>query len=175
MKQTITIEVTDEEYNAFRSALLLHKVIHGPDAYGVVDAEVVAVRSLFDKVMIARQTQVDGRNVDAKKCHTCMRPFKKLTNEQRARSSIGTGHEQTVAKSLGDLSGACEKVHELLIKSARIANGWVSRDRLSKELNGGDGARRVRQLRDEYGIPIEVTMRVNPNGTRQAYYRLAQA
>lgn len=177
MKQTITIEVTDEEYNAFRSALLLHKS-HPTFANQLdyaFDAEVVAVRSLFDKVMIARQTQVDGRNVDAKKCHSCMRPFKKLKNEQRARSSVGTGHEQTVAKSLGDLSGACEKVHELLIKSARIANGWVSRDRLSRELNGGDGARRVRQLRDEYGIPIEVTMRVNPNGTRQAYYRLAQA
>ena len=166
MKQTITIEVTDEEYHAFRSALAYCSNQGGPLV------PYLPMRRLFDKVMIARQTQ---NNVGAKKCHTCMRPFKKLTNEQRARSSVGTGHELTVAKSLGDLSGACEKVHELLIKSARIANGWVSRDRLSRELNGGDGARRVRHLRDEYGIPIEVTMRVNPNGTRQAYYRLAQA
>ena len=177
MKQTITIEITDEEYNAFRSALLLHKsqpAFENQLDYGF-DAEVVAVRSLFDKVMIARQTQVNGHNVDAKKCHSCMRPFKKLTNKQRARTNVGTGHEKEVAKSLNDMGNACRKVHELLLKSERIANGWVSRDRLSRELNGGDGARRVRQLRDEFAIPIEVRMRVAANGSRQAYYRIARS
>jgi len=183
MKQTITIEITDEEYNAFRSALLLHKshpAFENQLDY-TFDAEVIAVRSLFDKVMIARQTQVDGHNVDAKKCHTCMRPFKKLTNEQRARTNVGTGHEKEVAKSLSDMGNACRKVHELLKEHRLLAkegrglfDGWVSRDELSKELNGGDGARRVRQLRDEFAIPIEVQMRVAANGSRQAYYRIAK-
>ena len=178
MKQTITIEVTDEEYNAFRSALLLHRshpAFENKLDYAF-DAEVIAVRSLFDKVMIARQTQVDGRNVDAKKCHSCMRPFKKLTNKQRARTNVGTGHEKEVAKSLSDMGNACRKVHELLkFRSGTISgDGWVSRDELSKELNGGDGARRVRQLRDEFAVPIEVQMRVAPNGSRQAYYRIAK-
>jgi hypothetical protein len=108
------------------------------------------------------------------KCPTCQRPFKQLTSSQRARSNAGTGHEKQVAKSLGDMSGACNAIYELLLESKRsnINEGWVSRDRLSRELNGGDGARRARQLRDEYGVPIEVAMRVNPNGTRQAYYRI---
>ena len=179
MKQTITIEVTDEEYNAFRSALLLSKShpTYENELDWHFDAEVNAVRSLFDKVMVARQTQVDGRNVDAKKCHSCMRPFKKLTNKQRARTNVGTGHEKEVAKSLSDMGNACRKVHELLkFRSTTISgDGWVSRDRLSRELNGGDGARRVRQLRDEFAIPIEVQMRVAANGSRQAYYRIARA
>ena len=74
----------------------------------------------------------------------------------------------------GDMGSACKKVHELLKfrNETLTGGGWVSRDRLSRELNGGDGARRARQLRDEYGIPIEVTMHASPNGTRQAYYRL---
>jgi len=178
MKQTITIEITDEEYNAFRSALLLHKshpAFENQLDY-TFDAEVVAVRSLFDKVMIARQTQVNGHNVDANKCHSCMRPFKKLTNEQRARTNVGTGHEKEVAKSLNDMGNACRKVHELLEfrRGNHVRDGWVSRDELSKELNGGDGARRVRQLRDEFAIPIEVEMRVAANGSRQAYYRIAK-
>ncbi len=135
MKQTITIEVTDEEYNAFRSALLLqksHPAFENQLDYAF-DAEVVAVRSLFDKVMIARQTQVGGRNVDAKKCHSCMRPFKKLTNKQRARTNVGTGHEKEVAKSLSDMGNACRKVHELLKEHRLLAregrglfDGWVS-------------------------------------------------
>ena len=108
------------------------------------------------------------------KCPTCQRPYKKLANHERARSNAGTGHEQQVARSLGDMGKACQAIYELLLKSQRIANGWVSRDRLSHELAGGDGARRARQLRDEYGVPIEVTMRVNPNGTRQAFYRIVE-
>ena len=108
------------------------------------------------------------------KCPTCQRPYKKLANHERARSNAGTGHEQEVARSLGDMGKACQAIYELLLKSQRIANGWVSRDRLSRELAGGDGARRARQLRDEYGVPIEVTMRVNPNGTRQAFYRIVE-
>ena len=98
------------------------------------------------------------------KCPTCMRPYKKLTNEQRARSNVGTGHEKQVAKSLGDMGNACKKVHELLkFRSETISgHGWVSRDRLSRE------------LRDEFGVPIEIEMRKNENGTRQAYYRLAR-
>ena len=108
------------------------------------------------------------------KCPTCQRPYKKLANHERARSNVGTGHEQQVARSLGDMGKACQAIHELLLKAQRIANGWVSRDRLSRELNGGDGARRARQLRDEYGVPIEVKMVVDESGRRQAYYRIAE-
>jgi hypothetical protein len=67
---------------------------------------------------------------------------------------------------------ACNTIYELLLKAKRIGNGWVSRDRLSRELNGGDGARRARQLRDEYGVPIEVKMVIDENGRRQAYYQI---
>tara|TARA_R110002020_G_scaffold246713_3_gene460596 strand:+ start:1645 stop:2061 length:417 start_codon:yes stop_codon:yes gene_type:complete len=110
------------------------------------------------------------------KCPTCQRPYKQLTSSQRARSNAGTGHEKQVAKSLGDMSGACNAIHELLKfrRTTISGDGWVSRDRLSRELNGGDGARRARQLRDEYGIPIEVKMVANDNGRRQAYYRIVE-
>jgi hypothetical protein len=55
-----------------------------------------------------------------------------------------------------------------------LSGGWVSRDRLSRELNGGDGARRARQLRDEFGVPIEVEMRKEKGMSRQAMYRIAR-
>ena len=115
-------------------------------------------------------------NHNLKHCPTCKRPFKKLANHERARSNFGTGHENEVARSLGDMGNACKKVHGLLkCRKATIAgDGWVSRDRLSRELNGGDGARRARQLRDEFGIPIEVKMETNENGARQAYYRIGE-
>ena len=113
-----------------------------------------------------------------KVCPTCKRPFKKLTNEQRARTSspATTGHENVVAKSLGDMGPACMKIHELLMEESYLplSGGWVSRDRLSQELNGGDGARRARQLRDEFGVPIEVKMGKEKGSSRQAMYRIAR-
>jgi hypothetical protein len=110
------------------------------------------------------------------KCPTCQRPYKKLANHERARSNAGTGHEQQVARSLGDMGKACNAIHELLKfrRTTISGDGWVSRDRLSRELNGGDGARRARQLRDEYGVPIEVKMVQDENGRRQAYYRITE-
>ena len=110
------------------------------------------------------------------KCPTCQRPYKKLANHERARSNAGTGHEQEVARSLGDMGKACNAIHELLKfrRTTISGDGWVSRDRLSRELNGGDGARRARQLRDEYGVPIEVKMVVDESGRRQAYYRIVE-
>lgn len=175
-KRIVTIEVTDEEYNAFRSALLLSKShpAYENELDWQFDAEVNAVRSLFDKVMIARQTQVNGVNVDSNKCHSCMRPFKKLKNEERARSNAGTGHEKQVARSLSDMTGACKTVYDFLLfkKNNPLMEDWVSSTKLRELLNGGDGPRRARQLRDEWAIPIEVKMNKQPGMNRQAYYRI---
>ena len=122
--------------------------------------------------------RIRGQVGNEKVCPTCKRPWKKLTNEQRARTNSpgATGHENVVAKSLGDMGPACRKVHELLkFRSGTISgDGWVSRARLSRELNGGDGARRARQLRDEFGIPIEVKMGKEKGMSRQAMYRIAR-
>ena len=122
--------------------------------------------------------RIRGQVGNEKVCPTCKRPWKKLTNEQRARTNSpgATGHENVVAKSLGDMGPACRKVHELVkFRSGTISgDGWVSRDRLSRELNGGDGARRARQLRDEFGIPIEVKMGKEKGMSRQAMYRIAR-
>jgi hypothetical protein len=127
--------------------------------------------------------RIRGKVGNEKVCPTCKRPWKKLTNEQRARTNSpgATGHENVVAKSLGDMGPACKKVHELLKTHRTLAfegrglfDGWVSRDELSRELNGGDGARRARQLRDEFGIPIEVKMGKEKGMSRQAMYRIAR-
>jgi hypothetical protein len=122
--------------------------------------------------------RIRGKVGNEKVCPTCKRPWKKLTNEQRARTSspAATGHENVVAKSLGDMGPACKKVHDLLKEESYLllSGGWVSRDRLSRELNGGDGARRARQLRDEFGVPIEVEMRKEKGMSRQAMYRIAR-
>ena len=122
--------------------------------------------------------RIRGQVGNEKVCPTCKRPWKKLTNEQRARTNSpgATGHENVVAKSLGDMGPACRKVHELLkFRSGTISgDGWVCRDRLSREHIGGDGARRARQLRDEFGVPIEVKMGKEKGMSRQAMYRIAR-
>ena len=173
-KRIVTIEIKDEEYHAFRSALLLNKdhPAYESELDYQFDAEVNAVRSLFDKIMVARQTQSNGVNVDAKKCHSCMRPFKKLKNEERARSYAGTGHEKQVANKLPDMSRACKIVYDYL---ESYHGSWISSTKLREILNGGDGPRRARQLRDEWAIPIEVKMQKEPGKNRQAYYRIHSA
>ena len=161
----INIEITGEEYYALLRATSSFKDAHYEKH----------LDSLWEKVRASKHSDIQGH----KKCHTCMRPFKKLKSGERARSNVGTGHEKQVAKSLGDMGNACKKVHELLqFKNkedyALTDGGWVSRDCLSRELNGGDGARRVRQLRDEFGIPIEVKMVKTPGKNRQAHYRIVE-
>jgi len=114
-------------------------------------------------------------------CPHCKRPYKKIKSSQRARSNIGTGHEKQVARSLGDMGPACEKIYQRLKSDYNLCmdgmgmfDGWVSRDSLNNELNGGDGARRARQLRDEFGLPVEIEMReADRLRPRQAWYRLA--
>tara|TARA_R110002020_G_scaffold128694_3_gene288396 strand:- start:3891 stop:4316 length:426 start_codon:yes stop_codon:yes gene_type:complete len=114
-------------------------------------------------------------------CPHCKRPYKKIESSQRARSNVGTGHEKQVARSLGDMGPACEKIYQRLkddrllwLEGRGLFDGWVSRDSLNGELNGGDGARRARQLRDEFGLPIEIEMRDGDSfKSRQAWYRLA--
>lgn len=110
------------------------------------------------------------------KCPTCQRPFKKLSNEQRARTGVArsTGVEHEAARSLSDLSNACRKVHDYLLQ-AKALGQWTSGDQLRAVLNGGDGPRRARQLRDEFAVPIETKMMKLPNQRRQAYYRIWSA
>ena len=107
-------------------------------------------------------------------CPTCKRPFKKLTNEQRARTAHqGTEHE--AVKHLGDMTATCSKVYDLLREASTdsFRNSWVSAEELRNLLNGGDGPRRARQLREEFGVPVESKMRVRPDGKKMAYYNIA--
>ena len=132
----INIEITGEEYYALLRATSSFKDAHYEKH----------LDSLWEKVRASKHSDIQGH----KKCHTCMRPFKKLKSGERARSNVGTGHEKQVAKSLGDMGNACKAVHELL------------------------KFRSVRQLRDEFGIPIEVKMVKTPGKNRQAYYRIVE-
>ena len=109
-------------------------------------------------------------------CPTCKRPFKKLTNEQRARSNH-QGTEHQAAKSLGDLNQACSKVYDLLrsASSASFRDSWVSAQELRDLLDGGDGPRRARQLREEFAVPVESQMRTNHVGRKMAYYKIDES
>ena len=105
------------------------------------------------------------------KCPTCLRPFHELDAHQRARGGSHPGVEAQAARLNEDPRGKCMAVLVALrMSSASIGSqGWVSAAHLRMVLDGGDGPRRARQLRDEYGFRIEVEMRSEP---RQAWYRL---
>ena len=102
-----------------------------------------------------------------RECPTCKRPYKVLAPHERARAGAHPGVEREAAKLNKDPTGACAKVLATL-EYAR--GGWVSAHELRVVLGDGDGPRRARQLRDEYGYPIEVELRHQPR--REAWYRL---
>ena len=106
-------------------------------------------------------------------CPTCKRPFKKLNNDQRARSRH-QGLEHEAAKQLGDMNRSCETVYKCLkdASTASFRSPWVSATELRDLLEGGDGPRRARQLREEFGVPVESKMRVTPAGKKMAYYTI---
>ena len=115
-------------------------------------------------------------NDPGKCCPTCKRPWKKLTNTQRARSGDYPGQEKEAAKSLGNLAPTCKRIHEFLVSRAERypashPEGWVSSQELRNHING-DGPRRARQLRDEYGVPVETRMETR-DGRTLAYYRIS--
>ena len=101
-----------------------------------------------------------------------------LKPHERARSGDHPGLEHEFAV-LTDTSKACNLILSTLQyawqhKYAFSAEdegfqGWESAETLRALLQGGYGPRRARQLRDEYGYPIEVERRSKPS---QAWYRL---
>lgn len=110
-----------------------------------------------------------------KVCVTCKRPWKRLQPHERARTGDHPGVERDAADAATEreMSRACQVVlAELKRASAASAGwqGWVSAIQLRALLDGGDGPRRVRQLRDEWAWPIETKMSSTPK--RQAWYRL---
>lgn len=110
------------------------------------------------------------KEVQPEACPTCLRPFKKLKDEQRARSGVGTGNEKIAAKQLKNTGTACDRIYEYL----KIKGDWASGNELRDALGGGDGPRRARQLRDEYAIPIEIKIEDRKGYRKQAWYRLAR-
>jgi len=109
-------------------------------------------------------------------CPTCLRPYKPLSASQRARRGDYPGREREAAEGATEAqySKSCRQVLDYLrfrwrSEQRGLGDGWVSATHLRFILDGGDGPRRARQLRDEWGWPIEVEMRTNP---RQAWYRL---
>ena len=118
-------------------------------------------------------------------CPTCRRPFRTLESHERARSGTPDSLEHEAAKELKDAGLRCKQVldflrwekHNALTRSHRASyvgnDGFVSGEDMRSSLGSGDWQRRVRQLSEEYGVPIERKMD-NPNGGRKvAYYRLA--
>tara|TARA_Y100001938_G_scaffold142981_1_gene215054 strand:+ start:546 stop:896 length:351 start_codon:yes stop_codon:yes gene_type:complete len=105
-----------------------------------------------------------------KVCPTCQRGWEKLNNHQRIRTNVekASGMEFAAIKKLGDTTGSCRTVYEYLMEKD---HRWVSGDELRTLVNG-DGPRRARQLRDEYGVPVATKMMRPPGERRQAYYRI---
>lgn len=103
-------------------------------------------------------------------CPHCQRPWKKLTKRQRARAGDWPGEERSAAEAADEeeLSNACAMVLAALKRAQHAGTDWVSAAEL--RALGFDGPRRARQLRDEWGWPIQVEMRTKP---KQAWYRIA--
>jgi len=119
-------------------------------------------------------------------CPTCRRPYRQLLNEERARGGHHGGLEHVAAKSLKDAGAKCKQAYDFLrwekhvslTKSHRVGytdnDGWVCGEDLRDWLGTGDWQRRVRQLSEEFGVPIERKMD-SPNGGRKvAYYKLGE-
>lgn len=130
------------------------------------------------------QSKNDMRTCDV--CPTCRRPFRQLKNTERARSGHQEGLEHKAAKSLTNAGEKCKRVYDFLrwekhvslTRSHRVSytdnDGWVCGEDLREWLGTGDWQRRVRQLSEEFGVPIERKMD-NPNGGRKiAYYKLGE-
>ncbi len=103
-------------------------------------------------------------------CPHCKRPYLETDNQERARSGDYPGLEKEAVKDIEDMNRTCVRVFEYL--KTREPYDWVSGDQLRDVLNGGDGPRRVRQLNEEFGIPIDRRMHKPEDGRRQAYYRI---
>ena len=116
---------------------------------------------------------------EKKVCPTCTRPYKQLDNSQRARRGNYPGSEHQAAKQLGNLGPALSKVYAYLqLKKDRAdelsdqEHAWVSSRKLRDVLDGGDGPRRARQLRDEYAVRMEIVTERRGDNPLMAYYRL---
>ena len=103
-------------------------------------------------------------------CPTCKRPFKQLASHERARAGDHPGVEREAARAFPSNGSACQAILDALVELPEYPGSWVSARQLRDVLGGGDGPRRARQLRDEYGWPVEVEFRSGP--PRQAWYRL---
>ena len=118
-----------------------------------------------------------------KSCPTCRRPFRQLMGDERARAGYREGLEHESAKSLKDAGKKCKQAYDFLLYIKKIADGrshrteissWVCGEEMRRNLGEGDWQRRVRQLSEEFGVPIERKMD-NPNGgAKVAYYRLGE-
>jgi len=118
-----------------------------------------------------------------KSCPTCRRPFRQLLKAERARAGYREGLEHESAKSLKDAGKKCKEAYDYLLYVKKIADGrshrtdissWVCGEEMRRTLGKGDWQRRVRQLSEEFGVPIERKMD-NPNGgAKVAYYRLGE-
>jgi len=103
---------------------------------------------------------------------------------ERARAGYREGLEHESAKSLKDAGKKCKEVYDYLLYIKKIADGrshrvsdtnsWVCGEDLRYTLGKGDWQRRIRQLSEEFGVPIQRKMD-NPNGgAKVAYYRLGE-
>jgi len=103
-------------------------------------------------------------------CPTCKRPYLETSNEQRTRYEDHVGLEKQAVKDIEEMNRSCVRIFEYM--KAQPVYDWVSGDELRNVLNGGDGPRRVRQLNEEFAIPIDRRMHKPEDGRRQAYYRI---
>lgn len=97
-------------------------------------------------------------------CPTCKRPYPKDAPKARAGHHPGVENEAAALSEPSHRSQCGLVLRYLRAQSGRWVSAYELRDRFL-----GDPTRRVRQLRDEFGQPIEVEMRTGP---RQAWYRL---
>jgi len=104
-------------------------------------------------------------------CPHCKRPYLETDNEQRTREGNYPGLEKEAIKDIEEMNRSCTRIFEFL--RSREPYDWVSGDDLRNVLNGGDGPRRVRQLNEEFAIPIDRKMDKPEDGRRQAYYRIS--
>lgn len=104
-------------------------------------------------------------------CPHCKRPYLETDNEQRTREGNHPGLEKEAIKDIEEMNRSCTRIFEFL--RSREPYDWVSGDDLRNVLNGGDGPRRVRQLNEEFAIPIDRKMYKPEDGRRQAYYRIS--
>jgi|TARA_R100001463_G_scaffold2185_3_gene9281 hypothetical protein len=121
---------------------------------------------------------------DIKSCPTCRRPFRQLLKAERARAGHREGLEHQSAKSLKDAGKKCKEVYDYLLYIKKIADGrshrvsdtnsWVCGEDLRYTLGKGDWQRRIRQLSEEFGVPIERKMDNLNGGAKVAYYRLGE-